>query len=62
MGKVQGEGDYRAAREYDEKVTAHAKDKAKVKSEAEAARAAVDGPEGEALKNAEDVGRSRAKR
>src|SRR5690349_10061272 len=36
--KMQGEGNYDAAREYDQATTAHAKDKARVKAEAEAAK------------------------
>ncbi len=59
-GKWKGEGNYAAAREYDEKTTAHAQDKAKVK--AEAAKKAVDGPEGADLKAAEEEGKSHAKR
>jgi len=38
--KVQGEGDYKSARAYDAEATKHAKDKAAVHKEAEAAPAA----------------------
>lgn len=59
--KLQGEGNYDAAREYDKATTAHAKDKDRVKAEAEAAKKALDGPEGAALKAAEEEGKSHAK-
>lgn len=61
-GKWKGEGNYKAARDYDEATTAHAQDKAKVKAEAEAAKKAVDGPEGEELRAAEEEGKSHAKK
>ena len=62
MGRdLQGEGNYDAAREYDRKVTAHAKDKAKVEAEAKDARKALDGPERAELEAAEAEGRSHAK-
>lgn len=61
MGKVQGEGDYRAAREYDAKVAAHAADSGKVKAEGKAARDALEGSEREALEKAEAEGRARAR-
>jgi len=60
--KLQGEGNYDAAREYDEATTAHAKDKARVKAEAEAAKKALEGSEGADLKAAETEGKSHAKR
>jgi prefoldin subunit 5 len=59
--KMQGEGNYDAARDYDEAVTRHAKDKAKVEAEAKDAEKALDGPEREALEAAEAEGKSRAK-
>lgn len=59
--KWKGEGNYAAAREYDEAATAHAQDKEKVKAEAQAAKEALDGPEGSALKAAEEEGKSRAR-
>jgi len=62
MGKdLQGEGNYDAAREYDEAVTKHARDKAKVEAEAKDAEKALDGPEREELEKAEAKGRSHAK-
>jgi predicted nucleotidyltransferase len=62
MGReLQGEGNYDAAREYDEQVTKHAKDKAKVEAEAKDAEKALDGPEREELEAAEAEGRSHAK-
>lgn len=62
MGKeMQGEGNYDAAREYDEQAAKHAKDPAKVKAEAEAAKKALEGPEREELEAAEAEGRSHAK-
>ena len=61
-GKMQGEGNYDAARTYDAETTAHAQDKAKVKAEAEAAKKALDGPERSELQAAEAEGRSHAKR
>lgn len=62
MGKdLQGEGNYDAAREYDQKVTAHAKDRAKVEAQAKDAEKALEGPEREALEKAEAEGRSHAK-
>ncbi|WP_083215885.1 hypothetical protein [Rhizorhabdus dicambivorans] len=60
-GKWKGEGNYEAARQYDEGATAHARDKDKVKTEAEAAKTAVDGPEGDELRAAEKEGRSHAR-
>lgn len=59
--KLQGEGNYDAALEYDRATTAHAKDKERVKAESEAARKALDGPEGADLKAAEKEGKSHAK-
>ena len=61
-GKWKGEGNYKAARDYDEATTAHAQDKDKVKSEAQAAKAALDGPEAADLEAAEKEGKSHAKR
>jgi hypothetical protein len=60
-GKVQGEGNYDAAREYDRQVTEHAKDEDAVRREAEEARDALDGSEGEALEQAEAEGKSHAR-
>lgn len=60
--KVQGEGNYDAALEYDTKTTAFAKDTDKVKDAAEKAKDALDGPEAEALAEAEAEGMSPAKK
>lgn len=60
-GKVQGEGDYEAARRYDKKVSAHARDGEKVNAEAEAAKRALEGAEGAELEAAEKAGRAHAK-
>jgi hypothetical protein len=59
--KVQGEGDYEAARAYDAEASKHAKDKASVSKEAEAAKRALSGSEAEDLAAAERKGRSPAK-
>jgi hypothetical protein len=59
--KLQGEGNYEAAREYDQKVIEFAKDKGKVKRAAEAAKAAIDGPEKEELEAAEKEGERHAR-
>ena len=62
MGKdLQGEGNYDAAREYDEKVTAHARDRAKVEAQAKSAEKALEGPERDELEKAEAEGRSHAR-
>ncbi|HWJ70977.1 MAG TPA: hypothetical protein VNS79_13130 [Sphingobium sp.] len=60
--KVQGEGNYEAARAYDAETSKHAKDKAAVHKEAEAAKRALSGSEAEALAAAEREGRSHARR
>lgn len=60
--KEFGEGNYKAAREYDAGVTAHAKDKARVEQEAKEAADALDSDEGQELKKAEAEGKSHAKR
>lgn len=60
--KLQGEGNYDAARQYDAETTAHAQDKAKVKAEAEAAKQAIDGPERDELEAAEAEGKRHAKK
>ncbi len=51
--KLQGEGNYDAARRYDKEATEFAKDKAKVKQAAAQANKALDGPERDALEAAE---------
>ena len=60
--KMQGEGNYDAAREYDEKAAAFAKDKAKVGKAAQAAKQALDSPEASELAAAEKAGKSHARR
>lgn len=58
--KVQGEGDYEAARRYRNSSEAFA-EKGDVKRAAEKARKAVEGQEGDALREAEKEGRSKAR-
>ena len=62
-GRVQGEGDYESARVYkkdiDEFVAAR---KGNIPDLAKKAEDALDGPEGAALKEAEEKGKSKAKR
>jgi hypothetical protein len=60
--KMQGEGNYDAAREYDDKATKFAKDSKKVKQAAQQAMEALDGPERDALEAAEKQGKARARR
>jgi hypothetical protein len=55
--KTQGEGNYDAAREYDEGATAFAKDQLKVKQAAEEAKKALEGPERDELEAAEKQGK-----
>ncbi len=59
--KMQGEGNYEAAREYDRETTAHAQDHDKVKAAARKARAALDSPEAADLKAAEAEGKAKAR-
>lgn len=59
---IQGEGNYDAARDYDRGATEHAKDEEAVRREAEAARKALEGEQGDALREAEDAGKSRARK
>lgn len=61
QNKVQGEGNYDAAREYDEGVTNHARNPQQVNKEAEAARDALDSDEAADLERAEAEGRSHAR-
>ncbi len=56
-----GEGNYDAAREYDEKATAFAKDKAKVQDAAQAAKVAIESNEGAQLNAAEQEGKAKAR-
>jgi Fe-Mn family superoxide dismutase len=56
---MQGEGNATAARVYDDAAAKHAVS-GDARQQAEAARRAVEGPEGESLREAEQVGRSHA--
>lgn len=60
--KIHGEGNYKAARDYDAAATATAKDKAKVEKAAREAEDALDSPEAATLEAAEEEGKSHAKR
>ncbi len=57
--KVEGEGSYSAAREYDRQVEKTAKS-GKVEEKAKAAKRAVEGDEGDALRRAEEEGKRHA--
>jgi hypothetical protein len=59
--KMQGEGNYDAAREYDEQATSFARDKAKVSKAAQAAKQALDSPEAIDLAAAERAGKRRSR-
>lgn len=58
--KVQGEGDYEAARRYRKDVERFAEE-GDVKGSAKKAKRAVEGDEANELKKAEEAGKSRAK-
>lgn len=57
----KGEGNYKAAREFDEAEAAFASDKAKVEKAAREAEGALDGEEAADLQKAEAEGKSHAK-
>jgi hypothetical protein len=59
--KNQGEGNYKAAKQYDEESAKFAKS-GKVEPAAKAAKEALDGPEREELEKAEIAGKSHAKK
>ncbi len=59
--KLQGEGNYDAAREYNEKTAEFAKDHDKVEKAAQDAKKAVEGPEADALEKAEKEGEAPAR-
>jgi hypothetical protein len=59
---LQGEGNYDAAKVYDEQATKFAQNAKKVKDSAQLAKEAVDSPEAESLQAAEDEGRSHARK
>jgi hypothetical protein len=62
-GKVQGEGDYEATRHYDEKLEKFVKDKkSEIPTMAKDAEKALEGPEGDALRKAEEIGKSKARK
>jgi len=58
--RVEGEGNYTAAKQYDEAQQRFAKS-GQVEKKAQEARDALDGSEGEDLRQAEKVGKSHAK-
>jgi hypothetical protein len=60
--KMQGEGNYDAAREYDEEATKFAKDRKKVKQAADQAKEALEGPERDELEAAEQRGKDHVHR
>jgi hypothetical protein len=55
-GANQGEGDYRAARDYDEHVR-HTVDGGQVEKKAHEAEKAIEGKEGDELRRAEEIGK-----
>jgi hypothetical protein len=59
---LQGEGNYDAAREYNEKAAAFAQQPEKVKAAADQAKDALESSEKNALEAAEAAGKSRAKK
>jgi hypothetical protein len=60
--EVQGEGDYKAARHYDEKLKKFVDEKrSEIPGMAKDAEKAVEGPEGPELRKAEEIGKSKAK-
>ncbi|HMI97194.1 MAG TPA: hypothetical protein VK479_11825 [Micropepsaceae bacterium] len=59
---VQGEGDYKAARDYKRDIDKFVKDKGRVIPDlAKEAESAVEGPEGPELARAEQKGKSKAR-
>lgn len=59
--KIHGEGNYKAARDYDEGASAFAKDGDRVENAAKEAEDALDGDEANTLEQAEAEARSHAK-
>jgi hypothetical protein len=60
--KIEGEGSYSGTRDYNERTKDFIKRKSsQIESLAEDAEEALDGPEGDELKRAENEGKSRAK-
>ena len=61
--KVQGEGDYEAARHYDEKLERFIAEKRRdIPKMAEDAEKALEGKEGDSLRKAEETGKSKARK
>jgi hypothetical protein len=61
-GKVEGEGSYEATRRFDKKEEKFVHDKkAEIPGMAKDAEKALDGPEGEELRKAEEIGKSKAR-
>jgi hypothetical protein len=59
---LQGEGNYDAARRYDEKLGKFVTEKkSEIPGLAKDAERALDGPEGDALRKAEEAGKAKAK-
>jgi len=60
--KVQGEGDYDAARRYDKGAEKFVADrKGQIEKLAEDAEQALEGPEGDELRKSEEIGKSKAR-
>jgi hypothetical protein len=60
--KVEGEGSYEATRRYDKKLEKFVHDKkSEIPGMAKDAEKAIEGPEGEELRKAEEIGKSKAK-
>ena len=60
--KIEGEGSYTAAHNYDEKLEKFVHDKkSEIPGMAKDAEKAIEGPEGEELRKAEEIGKSKAR-
>ena len=60
--KVEGEGSYEATRRFDKREEKFVHDnKAKIPGMAKDAEKAIEGPEGDELRKAEEIGKSKAK-
>jgi hypothetical protein len=61
-GKVQGEGDYRSAREYKRDIDRFMREKSgQIRGMAREAEKAIEGAEGKQLRKAEEKGKSKAR-
>lgn len=61
--KIHGEGNYKAARDYDKRTEKFIHEKsAKIPTYAKDAKKALDGPEGDALRAAEARGKTKARK